>query len=664
MSKEKLTKLSLSLLPVEDLQELLRVQYDFITADDEATDTKNVAGENAKRTALAVEESDRETVLNSLRLGGKPANEYLTIEDGGQISTNYSRIREAYSHEIRSLRDELYQLRGELVKSGTVTNYNLYSGFQDAFRNADILYRNKPITSVMEDSLVQDEAKIGGYAFSDLDVGDYIVFHFKYLRRYHVARIEEKRADGETIKFSPSTIHPLRTGMVDVYKSLGRYDNGTFSFSESANDIPAAQEKYSTLNDDTFRHRKNITAPNTGFGYCFRIPDSMQGFLVRANIKLTTYGTPGALMAYIINEKDIAKFKNPKQAEEDGILVAKSSPLTHPASHGERVVAFEFYDGTEYPKLVNDDTVDKKTRFCFIIEALDADSNNYYRVMFLQNKSDSGELGDLQLNNIVYEYTRKSDASSEESLFTNSAINNSDLYYGIVTRGIINNGVRPHREGVYTAKIEMPFPLKSSRARLSLRVNREGYFSTNNAGEISYQDGNNVPVKKEQLGNHYDMMELGGFGVRIGEDNVAIGTNIRKALAQSQDSIQIQKGAYLDGPNLPVYRIGYKVYLKASRKEYDPITNKFIVVDKEKIELPLKAIMPDRIKKSSKISDRLIFENEFVTSDDERLAKYFNDYELQIYWRTGHGPAFDNERYREDLVGKIHDLTLSFDKSI
>ena len=39
--------------------------------------------------------------------------------------------------------------------------------------------------------------------------------------------------------------------------------------------------------------------------------------------------------------------------------------------------------------------------------------------------------GDLQLNNITYEYTEKEDTSNELALTTNDVINASDLYYGI-----------------------------------------------------------------------------------------------------------------------------------------------------------------------------------------------------------------------------------------
>lgn len=673
-TKSNLTKLSISLMPVEDIQELLRYQFDFITKEDNATDTNAVAGVPAGRIAVAINEDERTTVLNALRLGNLPASDYLTKEDGGQITKNYNKIRTTYSSEIRDLRDELYQLKNELAKRGIVTNYNPYSGFQDAFRNNDPVYLKDPITDVLEDSMERDEIRIAEYAFKQLDVGDYIVLHMKDINRYHVARVTHLMPNGETVKFSPASAFDIKGKTTDLYKSLGMYDNGSFAFMRPAKKIPTTQEHHSSLNDDTNRHRRNITAPNRGFGYTFRIPNSMfavdgepktEGYLVRLRAKVTRFGTPGSLIAYVINEEDIPNFKNPKQAEEDGILIAKSQPVLPELDQIERIVDFDFFDGHSYPIIRNDETVDKKTRFCMIIEATGTvDNENYYRIMMLQHKNETtGQLGDLQLNNILYEYTRREGNSDEMSLITNPEINSADLFYSVVTKGIVTKGIIPFREGVYTSKINLQEPVEISRARLTLRVNREGYYITGNENATSIQDGNNLLFKKDPvLGNIYDMQEIAGIGAKNHDDWVVVGKQLRKLINQNQDSVQLEKGVFLDGPEQPIYRVGYKVYLKAIRKEYNPHWNEYVEKDRVKIELPLSAIMPDRVKRSEKISDRLIFENEFVNELGE--AKYFNEFELQIYWRTEYSAQFDNDKYKEHFLGRIHDLVLSFDKSI
>jgi hypothetical protein len=51
--------------------------------------------------------------------------------------------------------------------------------------------------------------------------------------------------------------------------------------------------------------------------------------------------------------------------------------------------------------------MDRKIRYCAIIEALDANDSNYYDIVFLQNKKPDNTMGDLQVNNITYLYEQK-----------------------------------------------------------------------------------------------------------------------------------------------------------------------------------------------------------------------------------------------------------------
>ena len=672
--KDKLTKLSASLLPIEDIKNLLYYEHDFMRVGDNATDVDAVAGIEADKIAVAVSKDNRETIKNSLHLGGKPAEEYLTVDDGGQINTNYNRIRDTYSSEIRHIKDELYQLKSDLARKGLVTNYDLYSGFQDTFKYSDPVYLKDEICSITKDAYKKDEVKIPEFAFNDFDVDDYIVLHLTEPERYHVARITQKMPDGETIKFSPSCSYEVREGSVAIYKSIGMYDDGTFAFMKQTENIPGTKEMHSVLNDDTYRTRRKLTQPGTGFATTFRIPTSMQGFLVRITAKVTRYGNPGPLTAYVIHEDDIGKFKNPAQAEEDGILIAKSAPVSPKKEQDEDLLDFEFFDGRTYP-LIKSLEDNPNSRFCLIIATDPSDKEinedtNYYRLMFLQHKQDDGSMTDLQLNNIVYTYTRKEAGSDEKALITDSNINQADLYYGIVTREVITKGIEPYREGVYTAKVKLPEPHQVSRARLMLRVNREGYYITNNDINESYQNGSKLPIIKDpELADAYNMADIRGIGAKPHDDNVVIGTNIRKIHDQDPDSITLENGGlFLENKHEPVYRVGYKVYLKAIRREFDPNSNTYKIKDKMKIELPLSAVMPDRRKVSETISDRLIFENEFSEFLDEetlkKTAKYFNEFELQIYWRTEYGDFFTSDKYKEHFLGRIHDLVLTFDKSI
>jgi hypothetical protein len=657
-----LTKISTSLLNMDDIAEYLNIAKEFITRADKATDVEKVAGILAGLTAVATSVNDRTTVRNADNLGNLPANNYMTKAEGGRIVSDSGHIKTIYSDEIRDVRDELYQLRMELAKAGIVTDYKPYAGYHDLFKANNEVHEGQILASAIVDSPTKKEITIQDDLFDQFDKDDWIVIHFKNVGRYHVAKITRKMPDGQTLQFAPSTSLDIKANMADIYKSLGEVMDGAFCFLEKAIMLPDSKEMYSCLNDDTFRLRRQLKNKHAGFGYTFRIPDAQKGFLVKVDIQVKTYGAPGSLMCYIIDEANIEKWKNPTQAEADKILLAKSQPLIHDAAYGERIVGFNFWTGTQFPLLNEPDTIDHKVRYCAIIEALDADDSNYYDVVFLQNKKPDNTLGDLQINNITYHYEQKADSSTDTALKTDSTINSSDLYYGITTRGIINNGFTPHREAVYSAHFETSAPVEISRARLMLRINREGYFTTDVPKADVYSDNSSLPVKKAKgLTFNYDMSELGGFGLKKDTEDVIVGTTIRRIVNQNSSAIILSKGMYAE-PEQPVYRAGYEVTLKAKRIEWDAKHCKFVVADQAKINLPLSAVMPDRNKKDIRISDRLVYEGDYFTGDLE--ARYFNDFELQVHWHTEYSGMYEDNKYKADFVGRIHDLVLSLDRTI
>lgn len=662
MADNNITQLSLALLPLDDLAEYLNVAKDFVTKYDKASDVEKVAGTDAEIIAIASSYADRTTVRNAEKLGNLPASDYMTKTEGGTIVNDSNHIKKVYSDECRDLRDELYQLRMELAKAGVVADYKSYAGYHDLFKYNKPVHEAAVIAINIEDSPSNREIIIQDNLFSKFDVGDWIALHITDASRYHVARITEKATDGQTLKFTPSTSYDLKATKVNIYKSLGETVDGAFCFLESAKISPDSKEMYSCLNDDTFRLRRQIKAKNTGFGYTFRIPDAQKGFLVKFEIQAKTYGAPGSLMCYIIDETDIPNWKNPVQAEADGILLAKSQPLTHEAAYGERVVSFDFWDGTKFPLLNEPDTMERKVRYCAIVEALDADNSNYYELVFLQHKREDDSLGDLQLNNITYNYVQKPDNATSTGLITDLIINASDMYYGLTTRGVINNGFTPHREGLYSAKFKTSEPVEISRARLTLRIAREGYYDTNLPKVGVFGDSSALPVKKaDGLTFNYDMSELGGFGLKKDEEDVIIGTTIRRINNQNSSEIIVSKGLYAE-PNQPVYRAGYEVTLKAQHIVWDKTTCQFKVIDQTKIDLTLAAVMADRNKKDIRISDRLIYEGDYLTPD--LRSRTFNDFELQIHWRTEYSGMYEDPKYKADFVGRIHDLVLSMDRTI
>lgn len=668
MPDNEIVKIGPNLLNMADIIEILRYRYDFVTKEDKASDTEKVFGVSADQIAIAISSSDRNTVRNANFLNRIPAADYMLKASGDDIILNSNAVKKIYSDEIRDIRDELYQLKAELSKSGVVTNYLPYSGYHDTFKNGSPVHMNGIIAKNISDSTTQSEIIVGDAAFNLFDVGDWIALDITNESHVHVAKITSKVIDGQTIVFSPSSSHNLRKDLVNIYKSLGECVDGAFCFYKKAESIPDAKERYSCLNDDTFRLRKLIKANNSGYGYSFRLPESQKGFLTKVDIQVKTYGTPGALMCYIIDELDIPKWKNPVKAEADGILLAKSQPLIHPANAGERIASFDFWNGSKFPLLNVADTNERKVRYCMIVEALSADYSddvkNYYEVVFLKGIRDN-ITGDLQYNNVPYEYMKKENSSVSpalippDSLDPNS-VHGLDLYYGITTRAEINDSFIPYRRALYSTQFSTPTPVLASRARVTTRINREGYYITNTDIPSAYNNNTTIPVKKDNvLAYTYDMLEVGGFGLKKDTEDVIVGTNICRISNADASSIEISKGAYI-GIEDSVYRAGYEMSLKAKLVEWNEGTCRFETKDSAKFPLSLTAVLADRNKKDKRISDRLIYECDFL--DDALEPRKFNQFELQIYWHTEYSNMYEDAKYKNDFVGKIHDLVVSLDR--
>lgn len=651
-----LTKVGTSLLDMDSIAEYLNIAKDFVTKNDKATDVEQVAGVDAEQIAVAVNKDDRTTVRNALNLNDHPDTYFLTATEGNGIIKDNTRIKSTYNNEIKELRDELYQLRDELAKSGIVTKYNTYAGYYDSFKISCPEHMYGAVAKSIENSSDQYSIIVKDDLYDKFDVEDKILLKNLDDDSTTVVTIDRKEPDFRTLHFTPASGFNIYKDKCEIYKSKGNLINGTYSFGEIISEHPGNKEIYSCLDDDTYRSRKKIISNNTGFGYTFRVPAPKQkNFLSKIDIQVKKFGDPGALMCYVIDERNIQNWKNPIKAEEDDILIAKSQPLVVDARLGEHIASFNFYDGNNFPLLKDVDTTDHKIRYCFIVKALNADEQNYYELVFLQHKQVDGTFGDLQLNNITYEYTEKEDTSNELALTTNDVINASDLYYGITLREAIDQSYVPYSNGIYTACFETHEPIEITKARLTLRIQREGIFTVGSNGTTYSKENDNCVEDNGVIvveGESND--DTRGFD-HCRDKNIAIGTEIRKVLNVDDERVTIDKGVYAE-PNSIIYPINYTITLKANLKTWDPEECTYTYTDKQRYNMDLITIMPDKYKKEDSISDRLIYEVDLDNANESRDKNTFNNFELQIYWESSANAV------SERITGRIHNLVVSLDR--
>lgn len=703
-----LTKVGISMLEMNDIVQYLDVVGRFVTQN-QLENTPNskvnaIGNVSSDLIAQCVSPLDHTTIRNSILLNGHPDDYFLNKGEGGELTSNINSINNIYNKEISDLRDEIYQLREELAKKGAVGYYSPYSGFYDIFKSAQPVHENSVIANVVGKSTNAYEMIIEDNKFDKFFIGERIYIKSTINGDIITARVADKLDDGRTIVLNTAPSFELDAGKAQVYKSRGSIINGTFTFGEVNLERPGSKEFYSCLDDDTFKLRRKIVESETGFAYTFRIPVSRQkNYLAKIDIQVRKYGNPGDLICYVIDERDIPRWKNGAQAVADNDKIgnafyettkynffAKSQPLTVDAAKGEHLTNFTFYDNSvgelqkvaledltaaeiaamsdeereelrlngyamrlnqsSYPFMTDIDTTDHKVRYCMIIEALSADDDNYYDILFLQHKNKDGDFGDLQLNNITYNYTSLDSDSDEDSLITNDLINAADMYYGITLIEAIHKSFTPYSDGAYSAKFTTDYPIDISKIRLMLRINREGMFKLDSFNTIIPKTGDmaDMSVIRVEGSEH-------GFSAA---KKVAIGTNVRELEKADNRALTIKTGFHTE-KNEIIYPIGYKVYVNAVHSVWDAENCRTVILDKDRYELPLQNIFKDLYHKAENVSDRLIFETGFKYTDEEEKnhSKKYNEFEIQIEWDKA------TEKLDSSNVGQIYDLVVSMSRN-
>lgn len=667
-----------------------KLVYRDDNSGDTVKDTDKVAGIDSDLIAVAVDKNNRTTVNNALQLGGIPAANYMTINSGNSLNTLASSTKSKYGEEIKDLKDELYQLKYQLAKSGFIQNDGQYYGYHDIFNSSNPIYEKDQIGTAAATSNTNGIKINEDSCFKLLDVNDYIYIYNEALGAGFVRQVKSKNTVDNTIVLSSDVDNTLKTSSYILYKSAGILTDGMFAFAKSAENQLGSQNFYSGVSDDSFNIYKKLYNQYTGYGYNIKIPSGKTGWLSDIEFCLRSYGTPGSLMCYVIDERDIDKFRNPAQAKSAYLnaqinnndswhFFAESVPVSLVASEGKQYVKFSFLQNGSYP-LIPTPEESQTIRYVVILELQSGNTNNYYNVLFLQHKNDDGTYGDLQLNNTTYIYNRMGNDDTTSALKTGATIldetsqkpiNDFDLYYQIHTIENIQNQMQPNKYGLYSSYVYTGYDMKANRARLCLRIKREGIANiTTDSSTPILVTTQTIPVvlndsvisKIEDLNlksNNYKPLELQNDLTDTTEQiSVGVGPNICKIISSSESGITINS-VDEDKPILvnnsdPVYRIGYNVALKCAKISYDPQTKKLSYGTFTRINLPLKYIYKDVDRNDNKTSDRLLFENDLPITDE------YNYFEIQVNWQNTELSSYSDISTAQ--FGGIKQLTLSLDR--
>lgn len=671
---------STKMLPMEDIAKELKIVHNFSSADQKAIDTESVAGIPASNIAvIAVDElgqplqyrndeeeiiiDERESVKNALYLDGVPAKEYLTKTEGAVIENFGENVARTYADEIAALRDELYQLRGELTRNGFVHEHGLYAGFQDFFKTSDKKYLHNKIKK--GDEIVEtvtlcglspnfvNSTNVNKIIPSQIGVikkGDWFIISKTDVDEHYLVRATkvELITSEEEVTFEssistegiPSIDNPTA---VILTKVQGDYYNGTFSFSKVEDYTLTNKVRYTMLNDDSNPSMEKITADYTGYAATFKLPQLNSGALKSFSVMARITGSPGALTCYVLEESKMSSIKN-LSIEEVGAekaLVAKSKPISCLTASSVNLteIEFEFEDPLTHKLPI----LSGESRYCCVLVAEKASLSDFWEIQFSKNMT-SIQNPDVQTNNHSFTYTQGTGFTQKDSI--------GDLIFILATISIKENSESPRTEGIYTSeKVVVRNNSSLARARLTLRVNREGIFTSETKGIVN----DNGVIKVKTSGINPD-----NLGIKA-NDTIIIGNQIRKVLSDvNAKTIAIDKAISIE-EGTPVYRMGYQVFLRAIKNEWvTGASPRYEIKSDICLPMELKAVMPDDNKISDKHSERLVFECEF--RDEQQLPIDANEFYLQIVWKSHltQSDIVSNDAY----TGRIYDLTLSFDRTL
>lgn len=637
--------ISPSMLPLEQIGEYLEKVYGFRKLNDASNDTINVGGIKSELIAKAATDSetgklkqDRDTVNNALHLGGIEASKYITIDGASGILTDTYAVSVDSGNEIKNLRDELYQIKAELAKTGMIKNTTCYNGYIDAFKEGKEKYIHNAITITNTDMSNSQTSYITVEDSSDFIAGEYIVIGTS---EPQITKVQDV-VDSNRINLISTIAGPIPSG-TEIYKSYGSYNNGAFVFGKKKDISVSSHEKYIILNDDAqpILLTKKYT-PNSGYCAQINIPSTARGAIKRIGVQAKRTGFPGALKCYIVDptstNTDILTMATIQQLKEDGKIIGESD-LLYPsqANQAFNELFFNF----------SNTIILEKSNYMFLFVQIDADINNYWELKGLRGQDNI----DLQTNSKLYSFDDGIGLKVEDG----------DLYLVVVTSEVLLNNLEYSKQGLYTCTVSLSNLSKATRVRTELKINREGRFKViNNPNTL-------IPNKERPLNTYNEDNKSYSTSLFNTDDLIAIGNQIAVVGNSRTDntSFNLTEDTYAPA-KAPVYRIGYKVIAKGIKKKFNKLdlNNPIQITESIITELPLKAIIEGKESgKESLSSDRLIFEGELKVDEVSGYKlEAFDEIEIQVYWENKGATTIDLNNTPE-LAGKIFDITVSTDNT-
>ncbi len=612
---------------------------------------------------------ERQTILNALMLGGVPADQFLKRVEKDTILTDVNDATYNVSEDIRNLKDELYQLKNQVIKAGVIKDSPVYNGFIDAFLESNPKHIDNTGLRVQaydsNNHAVSTYENVSGILYPE----DIVVVIHKDKEskdtKYSVQKIknidgsEVLRSGASVISFykdneedvlentwvSPTGEFDIVTGEdTYIYKSLGVSENGKFIFGyEPLEQQVQGDERLIIMKDGIDRISVfSLEHRGHGFGTVISIPASLLNNVINSvEVSLSVSGSPnGSIRGYFYNLNNI-------DINAIGSASSLGEPVAETLSINVAEVSHSFNNITMSLRRPLKVAPGDQLLFVLNAEGDGVDSTSTWNIGGYVEDNCTMEVH--KDNYIINNQTNAYGIGNTEAIYR--TVENTDMYLAFNVRELIPAEIQRTSCGLYSCEFDTHFS-KANRVRVELIVNKEGQFKVNSADNIVNRiaEGGRTQIplvsqsKKTYKESIFDIYETAIIGKNVFQVHDISTTNDKITAMRNVEVI----------PQADVYRMGYKVYALARYEEESGYE------EKDFFELEFKGVVPGRdTLRPHESSDRLIFEAEFKDNEGGIKLKSFDSVQIQVLWTSNVGDFTIGAN--EELEGSLFDIVVSTD---
>ena len=448
--------ISIGQLDLEALKNYLKIVHGFRTVDDLSGDTEKVAGVLADMIAQAATNDkgelllNRKTVENAINLvklneDGSIAqvingDNILTDEEGKMLKDSAVKAVNNTADDMRSLRNEMYHLKRNMIKSGSMTFDQVYNGFIDPFISNLELFTADTLTIT---------EKYGNRFTVSGDISTYKPS--QYCAIYDDAKnlmiVDKVKKIESTSLEIESGAYTSNEAPKSITKSFGLYESSRFFFgSNQATNLDTAKVTNMIVKDGSDRVKVaeiNEASGIAGFATVLSVPAALDGhFLQTMTLALRTVGSPGGLHIEIYDFNSNMLYGN---------AIAMSNNL----NGGLVSTEWRNYEFTFNNQL----KLEKGHEYLVVVKATGTSSGNVWSLG-----------GFIEVcNNLLHQDTWRYTVDGGYMLEGPDMITNkiADLFIGIGTTVKQEMGLSPSRYGLYTGSFNIENDL-ATRCRVSI----------------------------------------------------------------------------------------------------------------------------------------------------------------------------------------------------